>query len=411
VTAAGGLVLLTSDRMELPDRLARRPELPVHLITTPRYRELHRERPRSSVVADWHDLTGLRAAALRAAATLPVPVTGVLAATEKSVAAAGLVRSVLGLPGWGYDQALALSHKDAMKRRLRAGGVPVARGATAHRLADVPRLAAAFGRPVIVKPVTGASARNVLRLDGPADPALAAVPDPAETGVPLLVEEHLTVTAEYHVDAVVRGGKVAFRAASRYFAPVLSLPRERRGSHLLTGPAGDLSGNPAEAPGTGAALAGLLDRVAAALGADRGVLHLECLATPSGLVAGEVAGRPGGGGIVRMLRDAYGVDLWDELISAELGEPAGPGGPSAQAAAEVAPSRDPLTGGTAEPGAVHAWTRVPAPGHPDGFTIEHFTAPTAGAARERWSALQDTTPPTAPVQKLVPGHRAQLVTE
>ncbi|MFJ9772638.1 acetyl-CoA carboxylase biotin carboxylase subunit family protein [Kitasatospora sp. NPDC101157] len=355
MSATGALILLNSDRRELPERLSRRSGLPVHLITTERYRDHYGAGPDVSYVRDWHDLTAVRAAALHIAAQRPV--RGVAAATEKSVPAAGLVRSALQLPGPGYDRSLAFSHKDVMKRRLGERGIRVARCATAYRLEDVPRLGAELGWPVVVKPVTGASARHVVRLDGPSGSTDLGPADPAVTGIPLLVEEHLEVLAEYHVDAVIRNDQVVFHAVSRYFAPVLSLPRERRGSFLLP------DGSPSHPE-----LTALLHRVVAALRPGRGVVHLECLETPDGLHVGEIAARPGGGGIPRTLHEAYGVDLWDEVLAGELDEERG--------AEPAVPER------------VHAWARVPVADGAQGFEVICFSAATADGVRERYARLQ-----------------------
>jgi hypothetical protein len=50
-----------------------------------------------------------------------------------------------------------------------------------------------------------------------------------------------------------------------------------------------------------------------------GVTHLEVLRTSEGFLVGEIACRPGGGGIVRSVRLQYGVNLWQAYTETALG--------------------------------------------------------------------------------------------
>src|SRR5690606_26947619 len=69
-------------------------------------------------------------------------------------------------------------------------------------------------------------------------------------------------------------------------------------------------------------------RAAAALDLADAVTHMEVFVTAEGPLIGEIAVRPGGLGIARMLQRACGLDLWEEFVRAALGEPpAVPGGP------------------------------------------------------------------------------------
>ncbi len=72
---------------------------------------------------------------------------------------------------------------------------------------------------------------------------------------------------------------------------------------------------------TAVAVGELLDRATAALGVERGVVHLEVFLTPDGPVFGELAARPPGGYLVRLIELAYGFDLWQAWLETELGSP------------------------------------------------------------------------------------------
>jgi hypothetical protein len=93
------------------------------------------------LVDDIADLTAVRTHAL--ALNKGRPFDYVVSPAERSLPAGGYLRSLLGLPGIGYETANLFSNKAAMKRALSAAGVPVAPfravGALArifHRLAE-----------------------------------------------------------------------------------------------------------------------------------------------------------------------------------------------------------------------------------------------------------------------------------
>src|SRR5581483_3202870 len=109
----------------------------------------------------------------------------------------------------------------------------------------------------------------------------------------------------------------------------------------------------------------------AALGLRSGVTHLELLETAGqGLLVGEITCRPAGGGLLRNVELASGVDLWRCFVDAELG-------------------REPAIRRPARPGRVHMVCDLPiAPGRvvdisterelaalPDVVEVDLFTRP------------------------------------
>jgi hypothetical protein len=61
-------------------------------------------------------------------------------------------------------------------------------------------------------------------------------------------------------------------------------------------------------------------RALAALGIERGMTHLELYLTRDGPLFGEIAARPPGGRIMRLLHTVYGFDPWETLLRVERGE-------------------------------------------------------------------------------------------
>ncbi|WP_306368982.1 acetyl-CoA carboxylase biotin carboxylase subunit family protein [Nocardiopsis sp. CC223A] len=382
-TEPRGVLLLNSDKPEVLRVLRRRPDVRVRVLARDRYADFH-SGWETVPLPGFEDLTAVGEAARRVAESGPVD--AVIAATEKGIVAAALVRALLGVPGTSLDQAVWTSHKRAMKERLRAAGIPVADFVQVPNLAGVPDAVACLGGPAVVKPVFGSGSRATHRLASPRDAAERAaageLDDLAARGVPILVERRLTVLDEYHCDGLLHAGEIHAAAASCYFAPPLDAPGGLQGSRLL---------DPADPHAH--AVRDLHERVVRALGLRDGVTHLEVFATPDGHVVGEVTTRPAGLGVPRMWAHAFGLDLWEGFVAASLGE------------------RPPVPG--PHPGRVFCWTHLPGdartadaartvpgvievrtPGENGSPNTEvHFTAPDPQAAVAANTALRALCPP------------------
>ncbi|GFH35759.1 ATP-grasp domain-containing protein [Streptomyces pacificus] len=240
------------------------------------------------------------------------PVDRIVSPVELAVPSAGYVRSTLGIPGDSYDMSLAFSNKFIMKQRLAAAGLPTAAFRQVMKVDDVPEAAAHTGWPCVTKPVFGGGCMGVTVLDSPEDhERLLSGPAGEEirnSTTPLIVEQFIEMDHEYHCDAVVRDGKVVFAAPSRYFSPILGQVDTFSGSYLLPQGHEDFT-----------AVTELNAEVVRALGLTDGVTHLELFKTGSGFVVGEIACRPGGGGITAAVQRHHGVDLWDVFWEVSLG--------------------------------------------------------------------------------------------
>ncbi|MER5336586.1 hypothetical protein [Micromonospora sp. NPDC002717] len=305
------VLLLSSDRPEVLRILRARADVDLRVMTRRANADVYRGHP-LAVVDNFSDLTQVQAAAYELAAHGPVDC--VIAATEKSVVAAGLVRSLLGVPGPGFEQSLWSAHKRAMKDILHSAGLPVTSHAQVATLDEVPHGALRTGWPVVIKPVLGTGSNYTYRIDTPDEFAErhrgGAFTDLADLRLPVQVERAVQFTHEYHCDGVVQDGEVTRAAVSRYFTPPLQRSPYFDAGYLVD-----------QTEPFSIEVLDLHRRVVAALGLEAGVTHLEVFRTQSGPVIGEVAIRPGGMGIARMLWHALGVDLWEELVRVSLGEP------------------------------------------------------------------------------------------
>lgn len=236
----------------------------------------------------------------------------VMAPFELSVPVAGYLRSYFGLPGPGFETASLFANKYLMKRKAAAAGLPGTAFRAACTLANVPQKAAELGWPVVIKPVLGGGSLDVVVLHSPdafarfcASPASESI---RRLTVPLIVEEYVELEAEYHCDGIVHGGEVIFAAPSKYVVPLLGCPPGLNASHALP------PGHPDRAE-----ILDLHARTVHAFGLRSGVTHMEFLKTRGGLLAGEIACRPGGGGIPDAIRLQYGVDIWRAFLQTSLG--------------------------------------------------------------------------------------------
>ncbi|MFF7445933.1 MULTISPECIES: ATP-grasp domain-containing protein [unclassified Streptomyces] len=381
------VLLLNSDKPEVLQALARRPDVTVRVITRKAYADLYRGHE-VAYVDSFADLTQVEQAAYELAAHGPVE--HVVAATEKSVPAAGLVRMLLGVPGPGFDQSLAGAHKRAMKDTLRAAGLPVTDYAQAATVDDVPRAAQRVGWPVMIKPVFGAGSKSTYRVDSPEEFAArhsgGEFADLAEKRLPVQVERLVRFTHEYHCDGVVHDAEVVRAAVSRYFLPPLHTSPSLNSGYVAD-----------QTDPFSREVLELHQRVVAALGLSAGVTHLEVFRTEAGPVIGEVAVRPGGMGISRMWWHAFGVDLWEEFVRVTTGER--PGRPDHAPRPEtVGRTRLPALPGLRErvlavPGVLEVLTpeECASPGHLEAY----FAAPDETAAEAFITALHTMTEPAA----------------
>ncbi|HEX4788686.1 MAG TPA: ATP-grasp domain-containing protein [Actinospica sp.] len=379
------VLLLNSDKPQVLRALAKRDDLRIRVITRPVYAALYPESAGfdTAFVDSFEDLGQIERAAYELARRGPIE--HVLAPTEKSVVAAGWIRTLLGVrPGPTVEQSLYAAHKWVMKRRLRECGLPVTDFAQAGSIDVIAEAAESVGWPVIVKPVFGSGAKCTHRLDSAAHLAAATAAGEldalAARGLPIQVERLVRLRGEYHCDGIVRDGEIRRAAVARYFVPPLATDHTYVGSHFV-----DQHGPFARR------VLELHARVVEALGLVDGVTHLEVFETAEGPLIGEVAIRPGGIGIARSWHHAFGIDMWDEFVAAALGEPY---------RAPAKPAEAPGVRGwlqlVADPGLAERIRTMPnivevldpspsAPGHLE----VHFTAPGEDALTEFAEQLRD----------------------
>lgn len=268
-------------------------------------------------------------------------VRAVVALSEIVSFHAGVLASLLGLPGNPPGALLAVRSKARQRELLRAAGVP----STPSVAIDGPDDLAAAARlrfPVILKPSTGVGSLCVVRVETPGDlptayeralARYAADPRPNGAAPRFLAEEELA-GANWHkdprfgpqvsVETVLHGG------AAHHLAVTDKLPLAapfREVGHVSPSALPEADQRRIEAVAAAALRA---------LGLTTGVAHTELMLTTHGPAVLEINGRLGGG-VYELLKYSRGYDVVRAAVQAALGETPELPGPAERYAAFVKP--------------------------------------------------------------------------
>lgn len=231
-----------------------------------------------------------------------------LAVSERHLLPAARVRDALGLRGPSLRQMLPLLDKVAMKEHLRAHGIPVPDFMPVRRAADAAPLLLRHGR-ILFKPRTAQGAVGVCVVASPAELEALSAAGFSHAG-PYEAEQFITGEM-FHVDSVAERGRPLLALASRYLEPteVYLDGRPRRSVNLDPGPLRD-------------ALCEFNARLIAAYPWFSGATHAEMFRDRHGrLVLCEIAGRPGGGGIIAAFKNTHQIDLCAAAVLPQLDLP------------------------------------------------------------------------------------------
>jgi biotin carboxylase len=239
------------------------------------------------------------------------PIDGVFTAgSDRAAPVAARVAAALGLPGLDPEAAVRANDKVAMKQAFVAAGVPTPASIAVRSLEEAEIAAAEIGYPVVMKPSDNAGQRGVkLLLD---DTELSAhYPEclkDSPSGV-LLVEEYADGPEVAVQTFSVHGTPHVLTITDRLTTPPPFMGITR--THLY--PA-DLK------PEEWQAVAQAARRAVDALGLDNCPGYMQTVVTARGPRVIEVAARLGGGRDALIARLTTGVDQYDLVVRAALGE-------------------------------------------------------------------------------------------
>lgn len=235
------------------------------------------------------------------------PAARLVTVAEQLLLPAAMLREELGVTGPSVSETMPFRDKVVMKQRLRAAGIRVPDFAAFSEAAA----RALFGaHPVlIVKPRLGTGAENIFVLRSAADLTAFTASrqgEAAELEAEFEVEEFINGMM-YHVDSVVREGKVIAATAGRYLDDVASYKTVNLcwGVALPDGPLLD-------------EILDFNQRVVSCYPEFTGVTHHEVFVTSQGCCHCEIAARAGGGGISACFESRTGVNLREVAVQAQL---------------------------------------------------------------------------------------------
>ncbi|NVB42520.1 ATP-grasp domain-containing protein [Pseudenhygromyxa sp. WMMC2535] len=237
----------------------------------------------------------------------PARIIGVLEPIQEMIAA---VRERFGIPGTDLATAQRFRDKAKMKDHLRAAGIPVARHRLLTNLDDAMSFAGEVGFPMVLKPPAGMGAKATFRVRGREELVAALRGLGAGPQRPVLAEEFLQ-GEEGSCDTLLLGGVPKMVSVSWYQPSCLTalenpwiqwccvLPRENQGQGFDD-------------------IKALAVQTSRALGLESGFTHMEWFRRADGsLAVGEIAQRPPGAHITRMIGLAYDMDpyrMWVRTV-------------------------------------------------------------------------------------------------
>ncbi|WP_371480625.1 acetyl-CoA carboxylase biotin carboxylase subunit family protein [Kitasatospora sp. NBC_00315] len=236
------------------------------------------------------------------------PVDRVVAAGERLLVPAARFREALGVPGYREEQIELFRDKTLMKSHFAAQGIRTPRFTEIERPLDAAGLLAEYGT-VILKPVDAMGSVGVHKVTS--RDQLAELEESGFGHQGRYEAEEFIDGVMYHIDSVVQDGRAVVAVASRYLDPNSVFPTggQLRSAALNPGRERDV-------------LLEFNSRVLAAVPWFSGVTHHEVFLDRSGTpVFCEIAGRPGGGGIVPLFKDRFGINLYLATLLPQLGLP------------------------------------------------------------------------------------------
>lgn len=223
------------------------------------------------------------------------PPCAVIPLTEEAVVLAPVARQALGVPGPDATQSAPWNDKALMKQAVRAAGLPCTDWRLVEEHTTPDELRRELGLPLVLKPLASSGGRGMRVVRS--DQELAAELVPGE------LAETFVEGLEMSLETLLQDGEVLFQNSTRYLMPRWAnvVPSGIERHHLI-------------------AVERLARDAHRALGVARGMTHMEVFLTPSGPVFGEMAARPPGGELMRLLELAYGFDPWEAFLRIWVGE-------------------------------------------------------------------------------------------
>ena len=306
------LLLIPTTSYRTHDFLTAAERLGVEVVVGSDQRQVLAEVSGGTVEVDFKDTeTAVRQIAQYAAAA---PFDAVVAVDDGANIVAAAAAKALGLPQNEPEAVLAARNKYRFRQRLAAAGLPGPEFRLVPLSGDPAKIAREVGFPCVLKPLTLAMSRGVIRADGDNSfvdafhriAAIIAQPDadtPGEAADHLLVESYIPGT-EYAVEGLIREGGMEILA-------VFDKPDPLDGPYFEE----TIYVTPARIDaGRRRAIAEAVQAAVSAIGLADGPTHIDLRVNEAGVFVLEVDARSIGGYCGRSLRFAGGVRLEEVIL-------------------------------------------------------------------------------------------------
>ena len=213
-----------------------------------------------------------------------------------------IARERLGVSGPGVGVTQNFRDKGRMKDVFRKNDLPCAAHQYVTSAQDAVTFAKRVGFPMILKPPAGAGARATYRIDN-VDQLTKALAEVAPSPSRVMLAEEFLSGREFTYETVTIGGTPVFESIGRYYPGPLEVVANEWMQWIVVLPR-DIGGaefNDVRTAGR---------RAIKCLGLEEGMTHMEWFRRPDGSMAiGEIAARPPGAQIVKMMCWAHDADM------------------------------------------------------------------------------------------------------
>ncbi len=231
------------------------------------------------------------------------PVHRLLGTLEHLQVQLAQVRERLGIAGMGVEAAENFRDKARMKTVMRQAGLPCAHHQLIAKTQDAKDFVAKVGYPIVLKPPAGAGAKATFQVEDDAGLADALRQNPPHPDRPLLAEEFIR-GQEASFDAVSIGDRMVWHSLTHYFPTPLDVMRNPWMQWCILLP------REIDHPRYDD-IREVASRTLDALGMTTGICHLEWFRRADGSLAiSEVAARPGGAQISKLISYAHDFDFY-----------------------------------------------------------------------------------------------------
>lgn len=307
------ILLLNSDKQEPINTIKNKIEdLNVSVITKAQYQHLYKELTESVYLVNSLE-NFLEIRNIVNSIQKKEPIDYVITPTEKGVLTGGFIRSFFGIDGPKFEETLATTNKLYMKSKVNKFNIKTAPFESLSNLTQLEYIAQNIGYPIIIKPSVGSGTKNTFKIESKKDLLTKQNSDIFDElyniKVPLIVEKFIEME-EYHCDAIIDNNQTSFLSISKYLMPPLKSINGYTGSYII--PTDSHIYNRLEQE---------VSKIVDTLEIPSGPIHVELYHTKHDeILFGEIALRPGGGGISKTISIKYDVSIWEKSFESEINQ-------------------------------------------------------------------------------------------